>query len=56
MRKGERKPARKDFRVTVRFSVKEWNRVRILARLYARGNVAKWIRHGALEAERRHLR
>jgi hypothetical protein len=56
MRKGQKKPVRREIRKTVRFSLKEWNRVRILINEYAGGIEAKWLRHGALEGERRYLK
>jgi hypothetical protein len=56
MRKGQKKKSRKVVRKTVRFTEVEWHRLRWIAETYAGGNVARWLRHGAFEAERRYLK
>jgi hypothetical protein len=46
----------KKHRVTVRYSTPEYNRLLWLAEQYAKGNVARWVRHATLEAERKVLK
>jgi hypothetical protein len=43
---------------TVRFRIspKDWNRVLMLAAMYADGNASEWIRHAIVEAPRKVLR
>ena len=38
---------------SVRLTEKELNRVRLLSKLYADGNLSEWIRHSILEAPRK---
>lgn len=40
----------------IRVTEKEDNRARILAGLYADGNLSKWVVHGALTGERKKLK
>lgn len=58
MRKGSKKnpEAARTKRATTRFTDREWNRVIMLARIYAGGDLALWIRHGSLNAERKYLK
>jgi hypothetical protein len=39
-----------------RCTEEEWNRITILAGLYAGGNVSKWLRYSALSARRKFLK
>ena len=40
----------------VRCTLQELNRVKGLAKLYAGGDVSKWMRHAAVNGPRRHLK
>lgn len=55
-RKGEMQPNAKRVQKTYRFTRKDWSRIVFLAKTYAGGNITKWITHGALTAEREHLK
>lgn len=48
---AENKMIRRQFR----FSKAEFGKIKILAKLYANGNMARWIRYAALEAPRKKL-
>lgn len=39
----------------IRFSAEEMNRIQMLADIYAGGNFSLWIRHGALNCDRKVL-
>lgn len=52
----KKKPAARLIRTTVRWSEKEYNRLALLAKIYAGGDIAKWLRHAGLEAERKFLK
>lgn len=56
MKKGQRAKDPLVVRKTIRFTKKQWGKVVTLAKVYAGGDAAKWIRHGALEAERKFLK
>lgn len=56
MKKGQKKPDGKTVRKFFRFSRKDWNRIVGLAKIYAGGNATKWLTHGGLTAERKHLK
>lgn len=53
-----RKPAKNPMGKGLRFrmTLKDENRVRGLAKLYASGDLSKWLRHAALNAPRRFLK
>lgn len=51
-KKAEKKTVRK----TTRFTKRESYKLQWLADTYAGGDVAKWMRHGALNAERKYLK
>lgn len=53
---GERKKNGKRRVWKIRVTEKEDNRARILAGLYADGNLSKWVVHGALAGERKKLK
>lgn len=47
---------KKEKRFDVRgFSVQEWNRVKLLAKIYAKGNISAWIRYSAINGERKFI-
>lgn len=48
-----RPPVNKTKTVKFRITEKEFNRVRMLAAMYAEGNVSQWIRFAVLEAPRK---
>jgi len=52
----KKKAPRKTQRVTVRFSEKEFHKLRWLAETYAGKNIAAWLRFAALEAPRKFLK
>lgn len=39
----------------LRFSEEEENRIQMLADIYAEGNFSKWVRHAALNCDRKYL-
>lgn len=47
---------RREREIKVKLTIKEWHRLRLLSRLYADGDLSKWVRHGALNAPRRKLK
>jgi hypothetical protein len=42
--------------VQFRMTAKDFNRARGLARMYARGDLSKWLRHAAINGERKYLK
>lgn len=46
---------KRDTHIRLRVTEKEKNRIKILAKLYAGGNLTAWMIHGALNAPRKKL-
>lgn len=56
--KAQEKPPRKKVRMKprkLRFSEEEENRIQMLADIYAGGNFSKWVRHAAINCDRKML-
>lgn len=54
--KAKRKKERSRMKARkLRFSEEEQNRIQMLADIYAGGNFSKWVRHAALNCDRRML-
>lgn len=53
-RKRSKNPRRK--KLQAKATVQEYNRIRLLARIYAGGNVSKWLIHGGVNAPRKYLK
>lgn len=53
-RKKSKNPKAYGFRF--RTNREHWNRIRMLARMYAKGNLSKWLEHGGLNAPRKFLK
>jgi hypothetical protein len=58
MTKVGRKRSPKALREIIQFrlSLQEKNRIKGLAKIYAGGDVSKWLRHGGINAPRRFLK
>lgn len=58
MGKAGRKPSPKSMREVMKFrlSIQEKNRIKGLAKIYAGGDVSKWLRHAGVNAPRRFLK
>jgi hypothetical protein len=56
MKKQKIETSTDDKRFDIRnIPLKDWNRIRGLAKIYAGGNVSLWLRHGGINAPRKHL-